>query len=96
MKKLILILVASLVIAVSIFFFSKKINKNTNDTLENEISESPTSYTCPEEGYINCMPIVYDPDNLEDVKKKELRNFKCSNEYLDWAEENCPSFEIVY
>jgi len=42
-------------------------------------------FICPESDYINCMPIV----------EGEAKWF-CSKEYLDWAKENCPEFEITY
>lgn len=42
-------------------------------------------FICPENNRIDCMPIV-----------SEERKWFCSEEYLDWAKENCPEFTITY
>lgn len=57
------------------------------------IKEEPTAtpsasltadYQCPENGWINCMPIL-----TEKAKKA------CSKEALKWYKSNCPKFEGV-
>lgn len=42
-------------------------------------------FVCPENNYIDCMPSV---DGEE--------QWFCSEEYLNWARENCPEFSVVY
>jgi hypothetical protein len=41
------------------------------------------SYTCPKTSWVNCMP---GPDS-------EGLKLECTDEYLTWAQANCPSFE---
>jgi len=41
-------------------------------------------FVCPENNRVDCMPIV-----------DEERKWYCSEEYLDWAKENCPEFTIT-
>ena len=48
--------------------------------------ETPsTEYECPPGNYVNCMP--------GPIKSK---NPDCSAAYIQWAESNCPGFEVVY
>ena len=44
-----------------------------------------SSYTCPQSGYIDCMPTV----------GVEKRNYKCTKEAISWYTENCPNFQGV-
>lgn len=41
-----------------------------------------SEYTCPGTEWVNCMPIVL-PE----------RQWRCTVEYLSWAQENCPNFK---
>ena len=41
--------------------------------------------TCPETGYVNCMP----PISAE-------RRARCSREYIEWMKEHCPGAKVVY
>lgn len=47
-------------------------------------STQASSFTCPKNGWINCMPI------LTDEAKKN-----CSKEAVEWYKTNCPNFEGV-
>jgi len=42
-------------------------------------------YVCPENNTIDCMPII-----------QGEKEWFCSDEYLSWAEENCPEFTIAF
>jgi len=42
-------------------------------------------YVCPEDNVIDCMPII-----------QGEKEWFCSDDYLGWAEENCPEFIIAY
>jgi hypothetical protein len=42
-------------------------------------------FICPENNKIDCMPIV-----------REERKWFCSEEYLNWAKQNCPKLIITY
>lgn len=44
-------------------------------------TDGTVKYTCPENGYQNCMPIL----DAEGQKQ-------CSKEALDWKAANCPNF----
>ena len=43
---------------------------------------SDTPYTCPENGWVNCQPIL---------SEKEQQD--CTREAFDWYETNCPNYE---
>lgn len=43
---------------------------------------SPATYTCPESGWVDCMP---GPD--------QKTRTQCNQDYLDWATEHCPDFQ---
>lgn len=47
-------------------------------------SPEPTStaYKCPQTDYVDCMPVVGDG-----IK------FECTQQYLNWAKLNCPTFK---
>ena len=47
--------------------------------------ETDSTYKCPENGYVNCMP---GPDN------PELR-WECTSEYQEWAKINCPDYQGI-
>jgi len=49
-----------------------------------EENSQQTIYACPEDGWINCMPML-----SEEGKKY------CSREAIQWYETNCPSFKGV-
>lgn len=48
------------------------------------LDQTQQGYTCPENGWVNCMPIL-----TEDGKRR------CSQEARDWYKENCPDFRGV-
>jgi hypothetical protein len=61
-------------------------NQNNNPIKRKVVIEPPSSsYTCPQSGYIDCMPTV-GPDN---------RSYKCTKEAISWYTENCPNFQGV-
>ncbi len=41
-------------------------------------------FTCPENGYLDCMP---GPDQ---------KKTGCNQKYIEWAKEHCPGFTIAY
>lgn len=47
--------------------------------------ETEGKYVCPEDNVIDCMPVI-----------QGEKEWFCSDDYLDWAEENCPEFIIAY
>lgn len=46
------------------------------------VQENNSSYACPENGWVNCMPI------LNEAGKKA-----CSPEAMNWYKNNCPNFQ---
>lgn len=47
-------------------------------------SASSSAYTCPQNGYVDCMPV------LNDAKKAS-----CSSQAITWYKANCPNFKGV-
>ncbi|MDP4011054.1 MAG: hypothetical protein Q8P72_02380 [Candidatus Roizmanbacteria bacterium] len=47
-------------------------------------NKSTDTWTCPSNGWIDCMPMV--------VKS---RAYQCEKEFISWAENTCPGFEGV-
>ncbi len=61
----------------------KKLSKLTpSPTPTTNPNQTQSSYQCPANGWINCMPIL----NGQDRKK-------CSKEALDWYKKNCDNFQ---
>lgn len=52
-------------------------------------TQTKTSYVCPSNGWIDCMPKVVSPG------EKDTSNYSCSNEAIAWYEKNCPNFQGV-
>lgn len=96
MKK-ILFISGLLLIMASLYFALSTKALNTKEGLikqqENPKTPDPTTFTCPEETWVDCMPTIYDPNNPKSVKGNNAREFRCSETYLKWAKENCPNFE---
>lgn len=44
-----------------------------------------TSYVCPKNNHIDCMPIVH-----------PKRAYQCEKDYLEWAKNNCSGLIITY
>lgn len=44
----------------------------------------PQSFSCPTTEYVNCMP----PANSDKPY--------CTDDYREWAENNCPNFQVVW
>lgn len=55
---------------------TEKITPPQNDT---------TSYVCPKNNHIDCMPIVH-----------PKRAYQCEKDYLEWAKNNCSGLIITY
>lgn len=45
-------------------------------------ANAPLSYTCPTNGYINCMPSIGGANTID-----------CSQAAMDWYKANCPNFK---
>ena len=61
-------------------------NQNINTIKRKVVIVPPSSsYTCPQSGYIDCMPTV----------GVEKRSYKCTKEAISWYTENCPNFQGV-
>jgi len=54
----------------------------TSDMCPSTPTASSTIYTCPPNGYVDCMPIV-------GVAKQKA----CSPEAMTWYKANCPNFK---
>ena len=46
--------------------------------------KKPPKWTCPQNGYIDCMPIV-----------EPGRRWQCESAYIDWVRTNCASFQGI-
>ncbi|MBI4058571.1 hypothetical protein HY408_02275 [Candidatus Gottesmanbacteria bacterium] len=59
---------------------------DSEDTDEDNESDSQNvNFVCPQTEWIDCMP---GPD-----KSMDYMGMYCSQDYLKWAQENCPGFE---
>lgn len=60
----------------------KPVKEEPTATPSATITTTEAMYQCPENGWVNCMPIL-----TEDAKKA------CSKEAVQWYRSNCPKFE---
>lgn len=73
----------------------QKMAKEANDFLKSayqdmknivkKVDTEKTAFFCPQEKYINCMPIIT-------PERQKL----CSGEYYEWIKKNCPNVEFTY
>ena len=66
----------------------KKLSKLTpSPTPTTNPNQTQSSYQCPANGWINCMPQIIGPG------QKDTRDYSCTQEAIAWYDANCPNFE---
>lgn len=62
---------------------SRTQNHTQKSPVAKDVPVAKEAYECPETSYVNCMPTVY----------PEKPDARCSEDFLDWAAENCTGFQ---